>query len=216
MEENLRVNLATSSMNEWLLATIQTILQSSQNQLEKTEQHKNLATNIQTCLDMLDSVGVASAMGIKAAATSLVELTVARKDSILRKIPNISSDLKEELRRLPLVWETSQPETGDNPGLLFRGRSDRIASDRKLEADKATQQLVLKLQALRSAPNQSKRRQPGPEPRPKKIKVSPQNQPFPAPQRGRGRGRGNSTRGGSFRGKPRGRGTYSATKSNNI
>ena len=88
MEENLRVNLATSSMNEWLLATIQTILQSSQNQLEKSEQHKNLATNIQTCLDMLDSVGVASAMGIKAAATSLVELTVARKDSILRKIPN--------------------------------------------------------------------------------------------------------------------------------
>ena len=137
---------------------IQTILQSSQNQLEKTEQHKNLATNTQTCLDMLDSVGVASAMGIKAAATSLVELTVARKDSILRKIPNISSDLKEELRRLPLVWETNQPETGDNPGLLFRGRSDRIASDRKLEADKATQQLVLKLQALRSAPNLSKRR----------------------------------------------------------
>ena len=71
----------------------------------KTEQHANLATNIQTCLDMLDSVSVASAMGIKAAATSLVVLTVSWKDSILRK--NISSDMREELRQLPLVWETN-------------------------------------------------------------------------------------------------------------
>ena len=184
-------------MNGWLLSTIQTILQSSQNQLGKTEPHTNLAANIQTCLDMLDSVGVVLAMGIiKAAATSLVELTVARKDSILRKIPNISSDLKEKLRQLPLVWETNRPETGDDPGLLFRGRSDMIASDRKLEADKPTRQPVLKLQSLRSAPKQLKCRQSGPEPRPEKIKVSPQNQPFPAPQRGCGRS--NSTRGSSF------------------
>ena len=105
---------------------------------------------------------------------------------------------------------------GDNPGLLFRGKSDQFTSDRKLEADKATQQLVLKLQSLKSAPIPSKRRQTGPDPRPKKIKMSPQNQPFPAPQRSRGRGRGNSSRGNPSRGKPRGRGTYPATKSNHI
>ena len=216
IEENIRLNLATSSLNEWLLATIQTILQSCHNQLVQSDQLPSLSTNIQTCLDMLGSVGIASATGIKAASTALVELTVARRDSIIKNIPNLSNDLRQELRVLPLVGETNQPEMGDKPGLLFRGKSDQFTSDRKLEADKATQQLVLKLQSLKSAPIPSKRRQTGPDPRPKKIRMSPQNQPFPAPQRGRGRGRGNSSRGNPSRGKPRGRGTYPATKSNHI
>ena len=59
IEENIRLNLATSSLNEWLLATIQTILQSCHNQLVQSDQLPSLSTNIQTCLDMLGSVGIA-------------------------------------------------------------------------------------------------------------------------------------------------------------
>ena len=69
---------------------------------------------------MLGSVVIASATGIKAASTALVELTVARRDSIIKNIPNLSNNLRQELRVLPLVGETNQPEMGDKPGLLFR------------------------------------------------------------------------------------------------
>ena len=70
IEENIRLNLATSSLDEWLLATIQTILQSCHNQLVQSHQLPSLSTNIQ-------SVGFALVTGIKAASTALVELTVA-------------------------------------------------------------------------------------------------------------------------------------------
>ena len=83
---------------------------------------QHVSDGLKTCLDLLDTVGKASEVELGTLTYITYVLNLSRRDSILRIIPNISTELKEKLRHAPIIWETpDQPhQEDDKPAFLFR------------------------------------------------------------------------------------------------
>ena len=146
LENHTRLGISAASTNEWFLGTIKTIMEKLQEHLMGDDpQIQHVSDGLKTCLDLLDTVGKASEVELGTLTYITYVLNLARRDSILRIIPNISTELKEKLRHAPIIWETpDQPHQEDyKPAFLFRGLSSQLAEDRKRDAELAIQNLIL-------------------------------------------------------------------------
>jgi len=87
--------------------------------------------------------GVAVQDGTLSTATVLDELTLARRDSLLRRLGSASSEFKDRLRMAPLVTNepTEQPSEGTSD--LFAGLASGLRQDRRQEASHLSTELVL-------------------------------------------------------------------------
>jgi len=202
IEEHTRLALACASTTEWFLSAISSILQGCKESSEAGGNDvEGLRTSVQTALssslDLLASAGTAIQDGTLASALALGELSVARRDAYIRKLPHISSSLKDRLRCVPLVEKSEPvvlPEEGSSD--LFRGLSGEVKEDLKSEAAFKSTELILKAYYKKpdrqfKRPHSPKRsfpaKRPRNEPAPATV-TSSTSQPFPrAPVRGRSR-----------------------------
>ena len=176
LENHSRLGISAASTKEWFLATIKTIMEKLQEHLLGDDpQIQHISDGIKTCLDLLDSVGKASEVELGSLTYITYVMTLARRDSILKIIPNISEELKDKLRHAPIVWESSEnpPVQGDKPDFLFRGLTSQLVDDRKRDAELAMQSMILnrsKVQKFSQPPMAEKRKFQGNYPSQKKDK----------------------------------------------
>ncbi len=115
---------------------------------------------------LLDSVGTCVCDLAKSSATLLGQVTLIRRENILRQVRGLSSDLSQELREAPLLWPTEQEVVGDQHHLLFRGKAVKMAEDRRLEAQRLSFESMAQSQRKRSTPRQD-------QPQPKRQRSDP-------------------------------------------
>ena len=71
--------------------------------------------NIRNCLDLIDSLVKVSEDSTRAIANNYHSVVRARRDSYLRKLPNVGLQLQKQMRNARLVWSS------DDPGFFLEG-----------------------------------------------------------------------------------------------
>ena len=120
IEEHTRLALACASTTEWFLSAISSILQGCKESLEAGSKvieglRISMQTALSSSLDLLSSAGTAIQDGTLTSALALGELSVARHDAYIRKMPPISSSLNDMLHSVPLMEKSEHvtlPEEG--------------------------------------------------------------------------------------------------------
>ena len=223
MEEHSRLGLACASTSEWLLAAVSSILHGCQQSLTSVESleelRESVGTALNSSLDLLSSAGRSVQDGTVAMAANLGELSLARRDAMLRSLGTASETFKEKLRNAPIVspHEPTELPSAEAASDLFGGLTSGLREDRQVEASSRSTELILKAyygkdvarvgQKRQSSPrrsSQAKRprvassyRQAAPQP-----VAQPEQRPFSGPPEYR-KSRGAKAPRGSF---PRGRG----------
>ena len=192
-EDNLNVALSVSSYNEWFAHTVQKSLESVLGHMEGHKRDMNIPAvthNIRNCLDLIDSLGKASEDSTRAMADNHHSVVRARKDSYLRKLPNVGTQLQKQMRNAPLVWSSDKrPEGADDPKFPFRGLHTKLDKERKEESERAITQLVLENKPSIFSQTKSSHKRPfagkGPVHKDKRQKVNEEyGQPFRASNQG--------------------------------
>lgn len=146
LDEHCRLSLSAASSKEWLLATLGHLLKELLAQLHSGTATISDSTDvITTCLELLDSVGKASETEAGGISFVLHTLTLAKRDTILKVIDNLSQELKLELRNAPIIWKQhGTPDIeDDDPRFLFRGLDRKIKADREVSTQTNIQRLLL-------------------------------------------------------------------------
>lgn len=92
LEEHLRLAIAANSLSEWLLATVSSLLDGAREAVAATTEGDldrlkgDLGTSLATVSDLLSSVGSGLLDSTQATALALGELSVARRDSVVKKL----------------------------------------------------------------------------------------------------------------------------------
>ena len=138
-EDNLNVALSVSSYNEWFAHTVQKSLESVLGHMEGHKRDMNIPAvthNIRNCLDLIDSLGKAAKDSTRGMADNYHSVVRARRDSYLRKLPNVGTQLQKQMRNAPLVWSSDKrPEGADDPKFLFRGLHTKLNKERKVNEE---------------------------------------------------------------------------------
>ncbi len=93
---------------------------------------------LSTSLDILTSMGTAVQDGTQASALALGELTLAHRDSFIRKLPSVSSQLRENPRTSSLVEDVEPTVSDGNEPSLFGSVIAKLGLDREAEASSSS------------------------------------------------------------------------------
>ena len=104
----------------------------------------SVSTSLMSSLDLLSSAGVAVQDGTLSTATVLGELSLARRDSLLRRLGSASAEFKDRLRVAPLVGSCEPTEKPEGVSDLFAGLVSGLREDRRQEASHLSTELVLR------------------------------------------------------------------------
>ena len=133
MEEHVRGALACGSTSEWFLAAVSSILLGCQDAVATAtsleDLRESVSTSLTSSLDLLSSAGVAVQDGTLSTATVLGELSLARRDSLLRRLGSASAEFKDRLRVAPLVGSCEPMEKPDGADDLFAGLASGLRED---------------------------------------------------------------------------------------
>ncbi len=150
LEEHLRLAIAANSLSEWLLATVSSLLDGAREAVAATTEGDldrlkgDLGTSLATVSDLLSSVGSGLLDSTQATALALGELSVARRDSVVKKLNHVSKGLKEKLRVLPIVEEKEPSSPSSMADSLLPNLQALVSEDRERESVKRTQDLVFR------------------------------------------------------------------------
>ena len=213
MEEHVRGSLACGSTSEWFLAAVSSILLGCQDAVATAtsleDLRESVSTSLTSSLDLLSSAGVAVQDGTLSTATVLGELTLARRDSLIRRLGSASAEFKDRLRVAPLVGSCEPTEKPDGAGDLFAGLASGLREDRRQEASHLSTELVLRAyygkdrrgtkrsDSPRRGSSQAKKPRAGPsfKPQSQRQEYQPERQPFSGPPEPRSHRGGRPSRG---------------------
>ena len=120
---------------------------------------ESCATSLTSSLALISSAGIAIQDGTLASAAVLAELTLARRDAVLRKLTAVSPTFVESMRNAPIISPDEPVElpTAEGSVDLFGGLATGLRADRLQEATSKSTELVLRAYYGKDSHKQFKR-----------------------------------------------------------
>ena len=164
IEEESRRGILAASKKEWHLLTVKHLLDLLQRHMlavqDKTKVCDVLSVLhvISTCQELLQSIGTLSENVMDKLTFMLNLVTLIRRDQILKKLPQLSAQLLEDLRTIPIVGPEDDNLLGAKPSTsLFAGLEPKITEAKNKLSGTMVRDFFAKMQVKTTA---SQRREP--------------------------------------------------------
>ena len=120
LESQARRGVLAANLKEWLLGTLGHIMNLIKSHLMEVNLGKSMINimdaivGLNTCSELLESIGKASELEADALTYMVHALTLLRRDTVIRQISTISDSLRDRLRHAPIIQSETLAQTQGN------------------------------------------------------------------------------------------------------